>query len=1610
MRIVHNIGRMIRWGLLALCLLGIVSCRREIPFEDVERLPDGTPVTISLNFGAGEAYDVDVMTKAEASRVDEHNVHDLYVFIFKEDGTRLYGRYFTFEHLSSSITNLNTQKNEGWWVRNITVEDVNKDKDKTLAEKMKTRGAVKISTEAQPNCKLVVLANLENTVFSLDGQDALHRLGEIETLDQLKAVKVALQQDVVSRANQFLMMGELDVENTSYLTWGSVKNNNPVYNSNYTVDLGKIDAKVKFRIKYNTTNISKIEARNWEAHRVPENCLLYPNEAPENGDAHDYFDALPAYFEGTETENGETYHVFSFYMLENRQPPKRSVDTYEGNIFGTTKSKYFLREMQYKDDTSPHGDPYLQNRDPLDDGWQYAKQNATYVKFDLVLTLTPIGIGVMQEGIAEALTTEASFTVHLGNFTEGALGFDDYNVERGHFYTYNVTINNTESIYVEVRGKNGNIANRAETEPGQEGSLLLTTQGVINCDAHYEYHQLTFNYSAALGHEETPGSYDNRKKYSWHIKTPFFDDSAMPTRDFNTTTGFYDMDLLTDRVGKKPDYQWVKFAVNEMGEDDVYKVERTRYPGYDPDSEDPDISTSYDATWNPDKAHPDVYPALMDINQLINFIFIQNEVEYEYRLDHSKPHSVFDKNGQLLVTAFVDEYYYERDPITGELDPDLWRQFVNAKPRELHILSDTEHSLDWRSDVIVSSHSIVQQSIQTIYNIYAPDLSSLWGAEHVDEMSYNTRTKYNPSAAIWPWWDKSRALPAGCVEYGDEENGRLNTAGIWGLTSGDERQWDTFMNYEVANNTPELNDYYFYQAYSCLTRNRDNNGNGVIDQEELRWYTAAINQLVGMWVGNEALSTGARLYQPLEVTNTTNDLLWRSETISSTCPVSGGGKTRGIKDPMIIRSEEGATKSWYSFLFRGLTEEVRDKVTSVRCVRNIGTYSDHGVRKDVSEAPYDFLFDQYYDFEKGQDPDGKAWPNDDGTYTIRFTRLNAKSIREYTSGDLPFHSEYSMNNCVYLRVTAQNPLDAVWADGTINKDVKALNNAITIHNDYCPLGYRMPNMTELLMLSALLPKYYWRKDGDPGNAYISEFPCRTYWTRGSLGDELKTSSETSMTAWSYMANEDRVHLKGTGNTTSIRCVRDDNMIGDITGQLTVEDNEYRRLSEDWNLDLNFFSLSSVIRSVQLKICYTDASGNKRELELPSSGIPLGGSTIRQTVTIPKEVLIGNIPVTGFMTVRAEVRNAAGITRFFDAPVRLVSELYTSLKLLPSEYNPAETNVTFPVLITASHAQRGGDPERDEVEKWVLRVTGPDKRITYVDLTSSLPSGHPTYATLIYNYEPANLRTGTYSFQLEAHCDGQITRSEEVSMEVLKANYDPLASVDVAGVTKSYQIDDEQYKWKREMIQGLDFARGDFIETDMDISRCIYRPVYAKKIDDNWVELEMGDDGFGDPEYINGRLSVGLDDLISFGVTDTNWTDYSFHVYYPAIPNLTILSETRLAFDPVWDSTDDDFGYEGCNYTNLDYTKPLHIRLDEQGIYWNNHLMEVSQFTDTNREKVQDVLNRLINARTLYVGSTEGHHRSRAIYRFVRVVYNGDYSTTRGDSSYFENDPIFGGNL
>lgn len=1605
--------------------LMLSSCFRENLDVRVP-VPEGTPVNLVINFGAEDLLDVRVGTKMASSRADESRVHDLYVMIFdnNKDGECFYNRFFSYDHLEANLADLLSKDNEGWYVENVSLQSLAGNPE------LKTRGVVKISTEARTDCTLVLLANVVNAVTSLDDrEDPVDYLSEITSLADLKKVKVILEQEAVNRKDLFLMLGvrgdpsfEDDGWDTSLMTWDEGTGN---YSGTYQVPLSPLDAKVKFRVRANPDNISLINPQFWKVYRLPEEGYLYPGLAEDPGEK--FFDTDQFYFEDKESDAEGTWLVFTFYMLQNRHAPKKAITP---ENYAAVKSEhsdwaiditnlYHCRELQEKTPDVDHAG-FMKNGD-----WVFAPSDATYVTFDMILTLTDEGIGKIQGGIATALTTDAIFTVHLGDFTnsepagEGEThNYDDYNTLRGVYYTYDIVINSSTSIYVEVRGSGDPLSHPQETQPGQEGSLLLTTDGIINSDAHYEAHSMVFNYKEELGKDDSDPDnrqYTNRKKFSWFIKTPFNEMGIDPV--LNTDTGWYEL-----REGKDYDYQWVLFSLNEM-DGGAYTVNRQLYPG----------DVAYNPAWHPGlKIYPDDYynslapadrtmldaalearsktrddtdyPLLMDINQLVNFLFVQNENEYA-----GSPSSLFDSGRLIRVTAFVNEYYYERHPFTHELDPNLWRTFVNAKPRELHILSDNEHSQDRRSDVVTSNQSIIQQSIQTIYNIYSPDLSSLWGTEHNDELH-----KGAEGGKIWSWWPVGRPLPAGSVLYNDDENGRNNTAGLWGLTTGLQLRWGDFLNYAVDNDTPELKTTYQYLAYACMMRNRDNNGNGIIDQNEVRWYTASINQLVGMWVGNEALTQTARLYQPVDATNKTDGLQWRSETVSSTC-----NSSTNPSDPYIIRSEEGATKSDYSFYsFWTSRPEDRDAVSSVRCLRNVGTFRDGGSQKEISEAPYDRMVDQYFDFKEGTDGNEKAWSNEDGSYTIQFTRLSPKSIREYTAEDLPYHEEYSLHNCVYLSMTAQNP--AYFNDDPVHMDegtayyklndkkervyikLDEINNAVSMHNDFCPPGYRLPNMTELLMMVASLPESYW------GNSIL--YPSRSYFSRGKLGSN-KTDSESGKIGWGFnKSNSYRMNLISDLGVKGVRCVKDDSeRQGDITGKVIVTDPYRQSIGGEMEIELNFSSMASSIQEVSLALYY-----NKDGVETP---VPIPYTLPKASTVIQDEYVYFTIPssiaVRGQMTVKAVVRNAKGVVREFSAPIRVRSDLELSIKLLPCEYDPTrmapepgrnpwnliDYKPVFPVLLTA-HNDDGM-----QIENWTLLITTPDgrlQRITDIPLRpnhqGSNPSGESvTYSSIIYDYHPyangATLRQGTYTFQLEASMGGQVTRSETVSMDILKVEYEPNTSEEIeaaiaaakASSPKKNAIEFLNGLWRREKVDGLDFASGDFIETTMDVGRCQYERV----------------DGVSGHDF-------GLDNLISFGVNGIGWAANEYHIYFPAKPNSSGESEFRWLYCvPVWSSGS---GYSGQLIGMPDINKLLQIRLDDKGFHWNGKDIGANHWPQDKQADVRSVIDKLLQSSTLYVGSTEGVHRSRAYYYYVRAVFNGRDSSIRGGNSNFKENPVNGGNL
>ena len=1382
--------KLLKWTCMVVALALLApACLRT--FEDdmgISALPEGTPIMMRLDFSASDLIDLEVATKAEATPVDEERIHDLYVMIFCNGqgqghvpGQKIYGRYFSYEHLKADLATLDSSPNEGWWVENRTID----------GSVPKTHGAVKISTKVCTDAKVVVIANINNGICKLgdsDGfdEDMLDYLNGIHYWSELEATQVKLTQDVVNRKDLFLMLGQpLDgngdpkTVDTGRMVWDN-SSHDPDHDE-VQVLLKPVDAKVKFKIRINDPAItaehgeyiSAAKAVYWEVDNAPDRCFLFSDANGGNApEGTVYFSTEPAYFEGEVDDEGGHWYVFSFYMLESRFASKAHADS------------YYKREKQSKTPTAQtgyRGDPnehYVENGE-----WLYAMPYAPYVKFDMILTLTPAGVLALGGSVEHALTSDTIYTIHLGDFSNSPLAFDDYNTLRSTCYTYEITIANSGSIFAEVKQDN-------EKQPGQEGYLLLTDDEIVNADCHYEYHSVTFTYDPQTKPD----------KFSWYVKTPFTSKvGGGPQKDTKKIMGTdpetgatieidtgYPIYLPYDAEnGTLLDYRWVKFAVNKPDNTYGYSTNRVAYPGED----------AYDEDWGVGEHGPwdgTPHPDLMDISQLIQYIFQETDKESVGSSDFRTDYSITDANNNhpkvIRATVFIDEYYYEHDPRDEsddpQPDPNLWRQFVNAQPREMHILSKTVQSRDRKSDVIESSHSVIQQSIQTIYNVYEPTVRSLWGCEHVDEIKQSN----DPNWKYWPDGCSESARAGANSEIG-RENGRLNSAYIWGLYSRKDnngtftsRDWRHFLKYEVDNIVPELRndedhdsdwddlegDVHKYRgmAWSCLTRNRDNNGNHQIDEDEVRWYLAASDQLAGIWLGNESLSTSARLYQPAAGQ-------WRAHVVSSTnkwvsWAEEGGGATDIKYDFPPSGGPSTEYKTWAS-------EELAAVGQSVRCIRNIGTYDDNGHVTDISKAPVTVIPDKYFTVEKFnssgvkyEEQGAASTYTDPGDYfVVYFDRLNTNSIREYSPGELPYHDQMSMNNRVYKKMVTQSLNQDVSHDKfkVGEEDMteeqlaassnyvlwKDINNNVTQAgtNKYCPAGYRFPNHTEWLIMSLYLPEVYLKKDKN-GEDYSNTggnptvMPSRTFYDRGYYGSlrDARWESEYNKVGWIF---SNKMHCSPWNlKVTHSRCVKDEDQTGIISGKIAVEGNMIYP-GDEIPIDFKFSSTASTFTDATLTLWY-EKNGFRTPYDLTSQLKTPTGLQYKGTQTITMPTLAQLYPNNPAATADAEGFNGSGIDMSIEVQFTNLNGRTGGHELAVKMKNPLRCELTPEALFYPNDGEGGrfdysfvSDSHTEDLSSVSVTLSYTDQAgaARTVPISSISPSGKRVSGTKIVDMPALN---------------------------------------------------------------------------------------------------------------------------------------------------------------------------------------------------------------------------------------------------------------------------------
>lgn len=921
---------------------------------------EGVPTAVTLGYISPEST---VQTRAALEPEYENRIENIYLFVFNSSGVR---------------QELLVNQDDPSQVRGSSLFKPGEQMIPDQNNQALGKGKISFVCGSLTKATIVAIANVTVDETATAYTVTPKQLDRIQTLDELKAEIMEMNQRSVGRGALFMMTGYAEdaYGNTSVDIAGTESG----AALSYSLKLRRTDAKVEVKItrENNGKTDFSFRPRTWQVVNVPAQSLILPaGETDADGDGCEYFSTTPVEMETLDHNENMTQFSgggFVFYMPENLKSPKEQIPA-DGL---TAEQRYAKREEWNTENLPEGGDPTRPGHTVNNIDFKYANDNSTY------LVITGDVSYTNEDGKPVNATT--TYYIHLGYENSDP---NDYHTHRNYHYKYTVKVKGIHDIEIEV-DKDGQYDDKDE-RPGHEGDVIVSQNGFFEFDCHYDRRLIYLS-------KEDLQSPD----LAWSVSTPY-------------STGMHK--ISDDNIPTElRDYRWIKFAVNaHYGVDQNHYV---KYPG------DQNYNDPYPVSGLPNdepspyytqdrRNYPDA--RLMDINQLLTYL----------HKEAGKTSSNIFVNGTVAVTAFVDEFLYIWDPTVDnpKMNLMLWKtKSVNWPDRMLHIISEgAQYSPDGNSSMINSLYTFKQKSIRTIYNTdeTLTGLTKAWGLEAVmEKVSGDGRLPVDEDMDV----------------AASEQNGRLNTwnyfydkrprEGIWPFWSYRDLQWTDVLN---VDNHYELNDDRNNVFYACLLRNRDLDGDNIIDENEVRWYLASINQLTDIYIGEYALDYEARLYPYNPAADPPSyppgggpgNIYWHYA--SSTYDA----KSRG---PFIVWAEEGPSKGNYS------SNDVNGPNYAYRCVRNLGIDIN-----DKDDTPQDFV-----------QPSGR---------TIDLSWLDPKALRSYYSpgaSDFVEHNEKEEHNLPRRRfeVTREHKGDGRRWD------------AYQTYNPWQSDGYRLPNLRELLIFTS----------------------------------------------------------------------------------------------------------------------------------------------------------------------------------------------------------------------------------------------------------------------------------------------------------------------------------------------------------------------------------------------------------------------------------------------------------------------------------------------------------------------------------------------------------------
>ncbi len=1087
--------------LIYVWLLGLVAILTACADEEIVNgynIKEGVPVTVNLKFNVAASA---VESRSAQDATVEQTVQRLFVIAFKRNG-EISGKTY--------------------------LQSVNTTGSGTVTLDMYSGTGQQIFAVANPNSGVGTLS--------------YEQLEEVTNLDDFKAL-----------SSQLRTGNELSVERMAFLMCGQLEDiavdtdGNLVGAASKTINLERVDARITFNVgvdgsEKGYTNMT-FTPKYYRVENIPQGTYLVPRDnedyaaTMETGYASMQAAGKEYYFDEAKRENDDRSY-FEFYLLENRRQPTKKITNQEKETnYSEVQNLYALREKRAKtenkvDETKP-GQEYV----PGD--FVFAPENSTYVTIRGTLSF--------QHG-TDFYNADVTYTVHLGSTgsdPDSETLVNNYDVCRNTHYTYNVTITGVESMRVEVQEE------RIETRPGVEGDVIKAGGEVVDLDSHYG----RAKFSLTRG--------DIKAGLSWAISTPFqrglkvFDRSnytedksedGTVVSDATSLSSDQVENLKTDR--SLNDYRWVQFAINqecvlkETGKP-VPPSAFAKYPGYEAYSSTDLVyeqapafgGKGYHYSGSTAIYSQDV--VLYDVNQLLNHLFIEANKSEEQGCDlFLKDGGVsYDDDAEVTITAFIDEYvykynptevYYEIPTALADDDPDLtlWKKFVNAENRMLHIcVEGAKYSPDGNTSW---AESVITFSQRPIYTFYDPDsdVSTAWGTEFKNE-----------SEDAEDGTDKN--LPATSSALNDInwikdnntfDDGRKNTLEVLGQIT--DLKW-TDVLYLNDGDYGRLKDKYKSVWFACLGRNRDLDGDNIVDQDEIRWYLASVDQLTDIFIA-EAAVPNAKLYSQ----NATSESVPLEHVISSTYhTISLDENNKITMDPWIIWAEEGASRGVY-----GSSGDDADDLHTYRCLRNLG----------LSLNDKDSELDDYVQPSE-ESTRTVTIGRETVTYTERFidlSRLEPNTLRAaLTGGILPQNNERDDNDRPYRKfavLVSTNGDDGLYPQNSSSQawSWNSLYAGETITNP-CPEGYRAPNLRELMLMYTTYPTLFEEEFYTTNNYKYSLYLCKTGFSFNGWGNYHDVNNNPTRPGFVYLydINNQYGNLKlldsGEANQKGkVRCVRD----------------------------------------------------------------------------------------------------------------------------------------------------------------------------------------------------------------------------------------------------------------------------------------------------------------------------------------------------------------------------------------------------------------------------------------------------------------------------------------